>query len=724
MTQTKPLTDIIWEVAEQTTARAGYEQRIIIDARTGAVTSPTWLNTLAGQLRYFIVANTNDPRRTVSGTKQLKYKEVGEEIVFAIDYCGGCAPGHEATLAQFFYSHPQPEDAMREALARWLIQYFSSGGRTIDHFYAERQLATLELVTNAAQELGLELIINLRVDNLEQLETLEVGPLLVTSRLSDSDEEEGVWLRVELEVDQQRLFRALLNQHKPLSELLKKAVKQCLADRVTLQMFYGDLNSEQIKQDLRVELNRLLQTVGRHVTFISLKPDGSVPPSPYKGETIIQYKHHEYPEPIEIKVSVLMTPHDIARYRASGSPDLPGWLNRNLREVIELVLFGVPYVDLLLNFSDLKTQISDQMNDRAANIGYRIEQLMTMLFVEPFTWLTGIDIEITSGSNNGALAEAMFETNIAGFLVGLEIFLTARVKDLRGIAHFLSSKPDVPKRMKEAVVRLVQKVLHATHPERFYMRYSEIDRTKYPHEDSLEAELQQKIESLLNAQFNSELVYLVLKPTETAITQKLELVSRASHEFAATAELGNTPGAPAIVVQGSFIVEAVCADGWRTFSERDISVEALLKRIQASIRASLKCMPDYTSIFVEENGLDKLIAHCLVAAKKLIQDEFGVSVTLTTVSWDWDDRLKQMGRQRSNEDLTAVQKRISNLREMLLDMYENGASEEDIHAIKASISRLRSFLPNLLTSSVGVRELQEPLNLSALPKADSSSHES
>jgi hypothetical protein len=724
MTQTKPLTDIVREVGEQTAAKPGYEQRLIIDTRTGGVTSPTWLNTLAGQLRYFIVANTNDPSRIISGTKQLKYKEADEEILFAIDYSGGCAPGHEATLAQFFYRHPHAEDAMREALARWLIEYFSSNGRTIDRFFTDRQFATLEMVTKAGQEFGLELTINLRVDNQKQLETLAVGPLLIASRLNDSDEEEGVWLRAELEVDQQRLVRALLSQNKPLSELLKKAVKQYLADRVTLQVFYGDLNSEQIKQDLRVEMNRLLQAVGRHVAFISLKRDGSVPPLPHKNETIIQYKHHEYPEPIEIKVSALMTPYDIARYKSTGSPDLPGWLSRNLREVIELVLFGVPYVDLLLNFSDLKSKISDQMNDRAASIGYRVEQLMTMLFLEPIVWLNGIDIEIKSGSENGSLAEATFETNIAGFFVGLEIFLTAKVKDLRGIAHLLSSKENVPKRMKEAVVRLAQKVLHATHPERFYMRYSETDRTKYPHEQSLETELREKIESLLNSEFNAELVYLVLKPTETPITQKLELVSRASHEFAAAAELGNTPGAPTILVQGSFIVEAVWVDGWRTFSERDISVEALRKRIQDSIRASLKCMPDYTSIFVEENGLDKLITHCLDAAKKLLQNEFGVSVTLTTVSWDWDDRLKQIGRQRSTEDLTAVQKRISKLREMLLDSYENDASEEDIQAIKASISRLRSFLPNLLASSVGARELQEPVNLTALPKADSSSHES
>jgi hypothetical protein len=711
------LSQIIREATEHTKPITDKEELVTIDVRTGqAVTRPTFLGMITGDFRYFLVSNNRDPHKIIKGTKRVKYKEGQEEIVLAIAYEGGCQPGQEWWLAQCFFKSSRSEDAISGALAKWLIEYFSSGTLTIDDFNSERINAGIAVATKAGQEFGLDLTITLQMEGADKLETISLGPLLVSSRLKDSDEEEGIWFRAELEVDQQRLLRALLSQNKPLTEVLKKGLRGYFANCITLEAFYNALTTEQIRRELSSHLDNLLKPLGRKVGFLSLRPDDP-PPPPFKGETVIEYHHHEFPEPIKIKVSVLMIPTNAARYKAKGSPKLDDWLNDSLREVINLTLFGNPYVDLLLDFPELKKKIGESMNLRVEEIGYNIEQLMTIPYLEPFEWLKRIDIEIKgTASNNGQTAEAMFETSLSNFYVGLEIFLTARVKDLRGISHYLGTKQDVPQRMKEEIIRLVRRFLHGTDPERFYMRYSQTDPKVFLNEIPLEEELRQKIQSMLATEFNVKVIDLVLKPMQTDLTRKLAEVSKAAHDFEANAELGSLPGGLTIIVKGSFKVDGV--NGWRAFKECDTSVEAVRKRIEDSIRARLKGARDDQLNFSEQMGFTKLIEDALQAARGLVSSEFGLAIRLTTIYWDWDDELKKIGRQRGKNDLASVQERIRRLEERRLDLIEHDASPDDIRDVEESIRRLSATLNPVLASSVGIRQLAEPESAKSLPLSE------
>lgn len=712
MTQTNSLSTIIREVTEHAKPIQSKEELVTIDVRTGqAVTRPGIFAMLTSDFKYFLVSNNREPNKIIKGTKRVKYKEGQEEIFFAIGYEGGCQPNQEWRLAQVFFKSSRSEDAVNESLAKWLIEYFSSGTLTIDDFHSEKTNASSALETKASEEFGLSLKITLQLEGEGKLDIINFGPLLISSRLKDSDEEERFWLMAELVVDEQHSLRALLSKNEPLTELLKKGVRRFFADSITLETFYNHLTTEQIKQRVSGHLNDLLKSVGRKVGFLSLKPDdedGSRP-RPFEGETVIEHRHHEYPELIRIKVSVLMIPTDPVLYKAKGSPKLKDWLDKNLREVISLTLFGISYVDLLLDFPQLKKSIGDLMNLRAEKIGYKIEQLMTILYLEPFEWLKHIDVEIKGAAqNNGQTAEAMFETSLSNFHVGLEIFLTARVKDLRGISSYLVAKQDVPQRMKEEIIRLVRRFLHGTDPERFYMRYAQVDSKNHPHEIPLEEELRQKIHSLLETEFNAEVIDLVLKPLQTELTIKLDDVSKRAHDFAAVAELGNFPGSPTIIVKGSFKVIGV--NGWQAFRECDADVEAIKKRIEDSIRARLKFASDDQLTFSEQAGFAELLKDVLRAAKELVSDEFGLSIRLTTIYWDWEEELKQLRREQGQMELTSVQQRILKLKEVLLDLHETDASPEEISDVEERIRRLSATLNPALASSGGIQQ-------SAAPKA-------
>jgi hypothetical protein len=706
MTTGNSLSQIIRPVTEHANPAIGYQALIVIDARSGqSVSKPTMFDSLMGDFRYFLVSNNRDPKSVISGIKQVRYKEGPGEIVFSITYQGGCPPGKEWWLAQCFFKSPRSEDGIRDCLAKWFIEFFASTGRTIDDFYAYEMKACTDLVAKAGQEFGLELRISLAVEGLGALQTIDLGPNLISSRLKDLDEEKSITFKVELGVDPLRKLRALLHQKTSLTEVVNKGVRYYLANSVTLDTFCDDLNSAQVKRELQAHLESLLQPFGRRAEFLSLKPEAGASPQAFKGETEIEFIHHEYPDPIRIKVSALMSPVNRAVYFSNGAPDLNDWLNRNLRSAIDEVLFGVSYVDLLLTFPELKKRIDVAVSLRAKKIGYEVKQLMTVLFLEPFKWLKRIDIEIKDSSQtNGQSSEAMFETSLSGFYVGLEIFVTARVKDLRGIERYLITKQDVPGQMKEEIIRLVQRTMHGTDPERFY-RYSYVDN-EHTNQRTFEQEIREKITSLLETEFNAEVNHLVLKPAETVLTRKFDAIAKASHQFAAPAEIGQAPGAAMIVVRGRFMVKGVSADddGWKTFKDREINADIIKQRIEDSIQASLKRESD-DSLLADLNNLDLMVSRALVLADAVVEEEFGITIKLSTVYWEWDESLKRIGQAQSQKEIAAVHERLSRLREQLLSYIEVDAGSDMIQDVQDRISRLEATLPPALASGAGIRRL-------------------
>jgi len=680
----------------------GMQALVTINTRTGqAVPLPGLLESLTGQYRYYLVSNTNDPTKVIEGKKTVRYKEAMGELAFTIGYKGGCRPGQEWRLAERFFKSSPSDDSVKDALAKWLIEYFTSGAATLDDFYSESANACVALATKAGQEFGLDLNITLTLDDTDKLETITPGLLLVFSRMRDSDDEKGLWLKAELEVDRQRIPRAMLNQKREYQEILEKGVRGYVSTQMALDSYYDGLQTDEVTQGLRGHLNVLLRPFGRKAGYLSLKPDKDAkrPPKTFKGETVIEYRHHEYPDPIQVNVSVLMTLESAARHEAKGSPELEEWLKTSLRDAIDITLFGVSYVDLLLDFPRLKQKIDESMTLRAGEIGYHIEQLMTILHLEPFEWLKWIDIQVEGD-------DALFPTILSNFHVGLEIFLTARVKDLRGISYRLSAKQNVPQEMRRELLRLVRGVMHGTNPKRFYMEYSRHPDGPPTDKRSFEEELHQKIEYLLETEFNAEILDLILKPTQMELMTKLREVSRGSHDFEASAELGSLPGAPSMIVRGSFKITNV--SDWEAFKECEVNAGAIRKRVQDSIRARLKVARDEQLTFSEQTGFDALVGDALLRAAGLINDEFGLAVKITTAYWDWEDGLKQLGRKQDDIELAAVQQRIRRLREHLLDLLEVDGDPAEIKDTEERIRRLSATLKPALASSIGIQQLTKP----------------
>ena len=679
------LEPVIRSVSEHATPVSPLETVVIIDCfRKQAIDKGGLVNNFLRDLKYFMVSNNFNGERVAKAAIRLPYTNgltKDQKLFVILKYEVGCTQGNERLVAESLYNGPNPGVVFNDLLAKWVNEYLNARwGQFIEDFPCEKTNLQDMLAAKALREVGLHLDVKVSIDGYNELGVIVLGPVRIRVRFENCDEEEELQIKIEMRVDEQRVVKAILNQSEPLIDWLTKAVQKYFADKISLEAFCFDLNSDAVKQRLRGYLDEILKSFGRKVELLYLEAEPDVPRT-FRKDLEIIYSHFAYPEPITIKSSMLMIPHNIVRYRAKKSPKLDLWVESTLKEIIDEVLFGVGYVNLLIGFEPLEKMIKEGMNREAEAIGFTVKQLITTPYLEPIDRLKRIDIEINKDEDEG-----LFETSIPDCSIRLGIAVTSGIKNLEGVSERLLRKQDIPEEMKRDIHTLVKQYIRAIDPERFYMRYFHTDAKQYPQEIPVERELSDKIVSLLKTDFCAEVIHLTLTRGKTQSTENLARLLKGSQDFKATLSLGDYKGSGTFVMTGTLRVEGVHHNEWKRFQERDSSLEKIKKRIEDSIQAELKPISTGLILSRSQKNLQKLKDKLLSSAKELILNEFGLMVDLSTVI------CSVTGIEEDRVRIARILEKIAKLEELHVDMLASRVSQEDVKGVKAQIEILKSLL--------------------------------
>lgn len=679
------LESVIRPVTEHTIAASSAETIVIIDAsRKQSIDRVGLIDTYMRDLRYFLVSNTEDVQKIAKAAIRLPYTNgllKDQKISLILRYEARCNRGNERRVAENLFNGSNPGVVFNDLLAKWVNEYLNARlNELLEDYRHEKTILEAHIKHRAFNEVGLDLDVEVSIEGQDKLETVAFGPTVFRVGFNDCLEEEDLEVKAAIGVDEQRLVKALLNQSVSVTDLVTKTVREYFANKISLNTFYFEL-SDGVEPEVISHLNEALRSVGRKVVSISLDAQTDVPRS-FKKNLEITYNNLRYPEPIIIKFSVLMGPHDIFKYRAKKSPALDSWIEGALRDVIDEVLFEIEYLELLLNFEPIEKKIKEELNRKTETIGITLRQLIAKPDSEPADRLRRIDIQINKDTDEG-----LFETSISDCSIRLGVALTARISDLKSVSGRLKDNQNIPEDAKRKIHTLMKRYLRAIDPERFYSRYSHTDPQRYPHEVPVERELNDMIVTLLDTEFHAEVSHLTLTSSKTEITDQLAKLLRETHDFRATLSLGGGKGSGVFGVTGSFSVEIVHHDGWKRFKERDSSIEKIKKRIEDSIQAELKPLSTSLLLLRDKEDLDKLKGTLLSAAKKLILDEFGLVINLTTVVCSFTG-IEEYGRRT-----TRIMEKITRLEELRIDMLASGGSSKDeIEGVEAQIEMLKSLL--------------------------------
>lgn len=660
MAQTYPLDVVIRKVTSDTKAASPAEKVVIINPKTGKSLErrPLWrLN----NLRYFLVSNTSDGGNVAECKISVFHlKEDDCSVAVSVSYLASCDAGNEHRLAESLFGTSHPGAVLEKLIRKWVTECSRGGlAQFIDNYFNKREEIHSRLSENAASQLGLNLKVKLSLELEKMLNPVQIGPAHFPVRVNDYDEEEDLRVKAELQVDGENKTRAVMSlaRNTSLEEILRREIKSYFAEHVSLQLFYTELNKQSVKGNLIKRLDHVLKHEGRKIAYLSLESKAldSVQVF-FPAKKGVQCEIQQYPKPIVVNSTVQMILQDVAKYKASNSPDLEDWLQKTLEREVPQLLFYKKYIDFLVNFQPMEADIKERLSKEAEAIGYKVEQLITVPDLEPIKWKDNFTIE----------ASETFETRSANVEVKLHIIVTARIADLKKIESYLNRQQNVPKLMEEAVVSTTRQFLHKVEPERFYMRFS---YTENAGEETVEKELRDEIKKRLTSEFHADVIDVIPKPVDTDLSTRLRKLQRTICPF--EIEVSSIPSIEPIIFKGKFRVDSVDANGWAKFQLLNYEIDQIRENLEDSIEAKLGAYSNEILAYSDHDRLSKIEIVIRRLAQDFALEYFGLAIEILTVKRE-DTEIQKMAKEVQRKK---IQGRFEIETEKIIDAVAASVSE-------------------------------------------------
>lgn len=638
MSEKNPLGAVIREVPPKTKDNSGSALIVKFNAKFKQIEKEgsvwkTLKNKFTGNIKTFRVANIQDDRRNFArGESPPVYIDDfknSRKIGIKTTYKVSCNKGDEDKAVKALWDDIHPGVALNNNIKKWIHEHiYEREAHFIDHYSTEREVLEKHLKEKALAEAGLNLQVNLVLVGPGELSLAphhikEKFPVIASDY---NEEEQFIDAIVELIPDEKNRINAILAMErlKKLNQLVVKEIKKYIAQQLTLQDIYFRLREPSLKSKLKDHLDSILKKEGRKVDRLSLECQTDLTGIQLfiqKEDVDIPCRITGYPEPVTIKNKLQMELQNVVSYKRRRSPEIDSWVTRNLEQVIPKALFGVKYIDLLINFSTPKKTIIEDMKKRAHRIGYHIKQLITVPDLEPLQLLKPFSIIIDG--------EETFSTNNSRHKVKLGLHIRTKIKNLEDIKDHLNRQADVKGEMKDAVLDEMAHYLRSVDPKHFYVHFHSSDDRKKP---SVTYQLNKSIRKRLEQDFKAEIEKLDFQMVDTDVTRRFDELMGRLCPFQVKVDLLSFP--ESISVRGKFKVNTIVSDKWDIFLSRIYSLQEIKEIVEEHLSYKFR------SISVEELKYYRLEKADQI--KKIIDrwiniyaiEHFGLTIEITDFARD------------------------------------------------------------------------------------------
>ena len=576
-----------------------------------------------------LVSSTYDPLNIAQQSGlTIPIKDVANNrmLNISVDYQASYDPQDQQRVAQILSSDKPVKEEIDRKIAEWVAEFTRIQVRPadfIDNYATEIVKLQHFLQQSAKDEMALKLDLRLYLTHEKELEPLKIGrtgPAEITVYLSDSDDPFDLQIETELLVDEANEVKAITSLGNggilPLVKLTKDEIKKFLLKQITVRQFYYELK-DTVRNGLANHLDQVLGEKGRRVGHLYLDSK-AVAEAPVPDE-LIEIKHdvkcrvQNYPKLVAVENTLQMLPKDIRKYVSAQSPNLKAWVKSELDKIVKPLLLGKRYIEILVDFSEETEKIRKEMQREAESIGYRIEHIVSIPYLEHSELKRNFEIEEKADD---------YSTNTASITVGLKTTVNAKFETFDRIEEILAQKDkdtnkkdsdadksDVAKfetfdriegtlaqedkdadkqdnevdekvndadkqvngadkiknLMSNTVGNVVRETLRTIDPERFYMRFYEPvkDDKDRPPEKSVEQELKDIIKTVLESRFGATVEKIVPIPEQTDIIKYLQRLMGMVGHF--TCEVPSLTGGEPIQFQGDFKIHGIEQGSWYTF---------------------------------------------------------------------------------------------------------------------------------------------------------------
>ena len=382
MSEVYPLDMVIRKVSSKTKAINSAQKIVIIDINTGKEKRSFF----ATDTKHFLVLNTRDEKHYANRKRLIcnvaDFDENDLSFDLCVDYQVTCDPEQEVKVAEALWNNNHPGAELDRKIRKYIDNFFNfenDFSDSVNDFKSVIKRLKKYIKENINSKIGLNVTrLNIKLEIEDELTPLRIISSYFPVQFSDYPEELDLQFKIELLNDEDREANAIFlsKDTDSLEKAIQKEIKKYLLENISIEQFYGELNTL-VRTKLISHLNtNILSRYGRKMNYLSLNSTAIST----EVKSFLEIEHqvkHQVQEEIIINNNVQMTPNNIGKYRAYGSPNLDVWVRENLDIVIKSTLFEESYVDILSDFSSIRKTIKNQMVLLAESIGYTVKQIVS-----------------------------------------------------------------------------------------------------------------------------------------------------------------------------------------------------------------------------------------------------------------------------------------------------------------------------------------------------------
>jgi serine/threonine protein kinase len=377
--------------------------------------------------------------------------------------------------------------------------------------------------------------------------------------------------------------------------------------------------------DVSVPSNRISAEMAEKVRNADLTKKEELP----REFVVVTFTYqHSIPgraQPVVIHITVQLYCDNPVAFLASGVGDLEAWVKDALNVILKRHLIGKTYVDLLLRFAPLEQNIKRELSARAADVGYKVDPLVSIPHLKEFDLVNPFDLSF----------DGTFDIKLDNFEVQLKFDLKLCVPNLQTVEKYLNREADVKEEIKGVVLSEARQILRNIHPERFYLYFNHPNEeaTEPGERQAVKELLDEKIAERLRQDFGAEILGQTTRVGRTDLTERYNQLCFVIREFSVSIEPHDPQGTESLVLTGNFEVRGIYSDsnGWQRFSSMRLDLDGLQTQLQNHLKSELKTY--YQSGFIFQNRVARREVFKVVEsyATQYMRREFGLIVHLTNL---------------------------------------------------------------------------------------------
>lgn len=589
-------------------AKARLELNLLLDTRIELDRNPV----------EYILLESRDISNLAQGECIIPIRGIssGRLIDIKVTYKAGYSLQNKDRVTQAFSTFSSLTTEINKRIEVWTARYIDK--ETADGFIDEYANKVDELksflLQRSLSETGLNLELRLQLDKRSSLTTFEYGSSQklyeIPVHVKDYDDELTLGFHIKLGVDSKNIVNAVLrsqpSQEFPIGNLVKKLIEDYIQTSITLNQFCYELKTS-VRDKLVVHLNHKLSNYGRTVNFLLLEASSipSVPQEIIEINCPIECEIYGYSEKITVDNTVQMLPdrNNLSVFRkmvpdslADSDTDkspLHIWVENKLEKIVKPELLRRRYIEVLTNFEDVSTTIKVEMEKVAKEIGFSVEQLVSVPDLKHLELKRDFSIEIEDQN---------YLTNDANVEVRLNVAITAKIENFQTIEEYLVQYKDVSSikaKIRKSVDATVREYLNGVEPAQYYMHFyrAAVNENGKSIGLPVNKELEERITKMLQNKFGAKVISVVSRQLNTEIIERFRELRGKIGQF----EFGvNVSGEEPIRFYAEFQVRGVDPTSWYVFQERMES----LRSAQEQKRQERNRLKDLFTRLVKSSDLD------------------------------------------------------------------------------------------------------------------------